>query len=110
MTRPRPHSSPPTQLPQALATGPRPRFRPVSSLRNAAVSFQIDAWLLETNTPILFLYASRGALNPPKLAEWWAQRAKNIETVFVGAGLHFVQEDQPYAIGRAIADWNRRPN
>ena len=24
------------------------------------------------------------------------------------AGLHFIQEDQPIAIGRAIADWMRR--
>ena len=33
---------------------------------------------------------------------------KNIETAFVGVGLHFVQEDQPAAVGRAIADWYRR--
>jgi haloalkane dehalogenase len=67
-----------------------------------------NAWLLETETPLLFLYASPGALNPPELVDWWAERAKNIETVYIGAGLHFVQEDQPYAIGRAISDWYRR--
>ena len=69
-----------------------------------------NAWLLETETPLLFLYASPGALNPPELVDWWAERAKNIETVYIGAGLHFVQEDQPYAIGRAISDWYRRLN
>jgi haloalkane dehalogenase len=67
-----------------------------------------NAWLLETETPLLFLYASPGALNPPELVDWWAERAKNIETAFIGAGLHYVQEDQPYAIGRAISDWYRR--
>ena len=69
-----------------------------------------NAWLLETETPLLFLYASPGALNPPDLVDWWAERAKNIETVYIGQGLHFVQEDQPYAIGRAISDWYRRLN
>jgi len=43
-----------------------------------------------------------------ELVDWWAERAKNIETAFIGAGFHYVQEDQPYAIGRAISDWYRR--
>lgn len=76
----------------------------------AEVVAAYNAWLWETETPLLFLYASPGALNPPELVDWWAERAKNIETAFIGAGLHFVQEDQPYAIGRAISDWYRRLN
>ena len=67
-----------------------------------------NQWLEETETPWLFLYASPGALNPPEAALYWSQRAKNIETTFIGAGLHYVQEDQPFAIGRAISDWHRR--
>lgn len=67
-----------------------------------------NAWLETTDTPWLFLYASPGALNPPEAAEYWAARAQNIETAYIGAGLHYVQEDQPYAIGRAISDWYRR--
>lgn len=67
-----------------------------------------NAWLEQTDTPWLFLYAKPGALNPEETADYWAARAKNIETVYIGAGLHFVQEDTPYAIGRAIADWYRR--
>jgi haloalkane dehalogenase len=69
-----------------------------------------NAWLEETDTPWLFLYATPGATNPPEAAEYWAERAKNIEVVYIGAGFHFVQEDQPYAIGRAIADFYRRLN
>jgi len=67
-----------------------------------------NAWLAETETPWLFLYARPGALNSPEAADYWTARAKNIETVYIGAGLHYVQEDQPYAIGRAISDWYRR--
>ena len=37
-------------------------------------------------------------------ADYWAERARNIETVYIGHGLHHVQEDQPSAIGRAVSD------
>lgn len=67
-----------------------------------------NKFLEETNIPWLFLYASPGATAPEAAADYWTARAKNIETVYIGAGLHYVQEDQPYAIGRAIADWYRR--
>ena len=66
------------------------------------------AWLRETEIPLLHLYASPGALNPPEVAAWLAANLKNIETAFVGGGLHYIQEDQPEAIGRAVADWLRR--
>ncbi|MCP4383991.1 MAG: haloalkane dehalogenase [Hyphomicrobiales bacterium] len=67
-----------------------------------------NAWLEETELPWLFLYATPGALNPPAIAEYWTERANNIETAYIGPGLHYVQEDQPFAIGRAISDWYRR--
>lgn len=67
-----------------------------------------NQWLTQTDKPWLFLYATRGALNPPKVADYWAKHGKRVETVYIGAGIHYVQEDQPYAIGRAISDWYRR--
>lgn len=67
-----------------------------------------NAFLEETEIPWLFLYASPGATSPAAAADYWAERAQNIETVYIGHGLHYVQEDQPYAIGRAIVDWMRR--
>lgn len=67
-----------------------------------------NQWLETTNTPWLFLYASPGALNPPETAQYWSARAKNIETSFIGVGIHYVQEDQPFAIGSTISDWYRR--
>ncbi len=69
-----------------------------------------NKWLEETNVPWLFFYATPGVLNPPEAAEYWIARAKNIETRYIGHGLHYVQEDHPYAIGRAISDWYRRIN
>ena len=69
-----------------------------------------NAFLERTDIPWLLLYASPGVTAPANAADYWAERAKNIETVYIGAGLHYVQEDQPYAVGRAIADWYRRIN
>ncbi len=51
---------------------------------------------------------SPGALMPPRAAEWAAWNFRNIETQFVGYGRHFIQEDNPEAIGRGIVDWYRR--
>lgn len=69
-----------------------------------------NRFLEETDIPWLFLYASPGATSPEAAADYWVERARNIETVYIGHGLHYVQEDQPYAIGRAISDWYRRIN
>ncbi len=67
-----------------------------------------NAWLEETDTPWLFFYSTPGVLNPPEAADYWKARAKNIETVYIGNAMHYVQEDHPYLIGRAISDWYRR--
>jgi len=67
-----------------------------------------NAWLERTEIPWLYLYATPGSQNPPEAAEYWEKRAKNIQITYIGAGIHYVQEDQPYAIGRAIHDWYRR--
>jgi len=68
----------------------------------------IGVWLAEIDLPKLHLYAAPGAVNPPEIAELFAEHLDNIETAFVGPGLHYIQEDQPEAVGRAIADWLRR--
>ncbi len=68
----------------------------------------IEAFMAETQMPVLLAYASPGVLIPPQATAWYTQQIANIETAFVGQGLHFIQEDQPEAVGRAIADWLRR--
>ncbi len=37
-----------------------------------------------------------------------AGKIEHLEAAYIGQGLHFIQEDQPDAIGRAISDWMRR--
>ena len=36
------------------------------------------------------------------------ERVHDIQTSFVGAGRHFIQEDQSEMIGRTVADWRQR--
>ena len=65
-------------------------------------------WLMETSLPKLHIYASPGSLNPPQAVKFLQTRLRNYETAYVGLGIHFIQEDQPDAIGRALSDWYRR--
>lgn len=76
--------------------------------RNVAVIDAIGEWLETSPTPKLLQYASPGAIIPPTAAAWMAEHYRNIETQFIGYGTHYVQEDNPEAIGRGIADWYRR--
>jgi haloalkane dehalogenase len=62
-------------------------------------------WLYSTSLPKLMLHAAPGALMPPPVVEFVKANASNLEDVFLGDGLHFVQEDHPDAIGSALRDW-----
>jgi haloalkane dehalogenase len=67
-----------------------------------------NEWLMGSTLPKLHIYVSPGAINPPEVVDFLSQTLTNYETVYVGQGLHFIQEDHPEAIGRAIRDWYRR--
>jgi haloalkane dehalogenase len=63
-------------------------------------------WLAEARVPKLFVNAEPGAIlrgRPRELCRTWPEQ----EEVTV-AGIHFVQEDSPDEIGRAIAAWRRK--
>ena len=75
--------------------------------RNLAVIEAIGGWLMTAEQPKLLLYASPGALTPPEAAAWMAENFANIETRFIGNGVHYLQEDEPEAIGRNLSDWLR---
>lgn len=62
-------------------------------------------WLRRSSTPKLHLYVSPGVLNPPELVDTLSSELPAYNAVFVGDGLHFIQEDHPEAIGLALADW-----
>ena len=76
--------------------------------RNVRIVERIGEWLRTSGTPKLLQYVSPGVFMPPQAAEWAAHNFRNIKTQFLGYGLHFVQEDNPEALGRGIVDRYRR--
>ncbi|MFV1983614.1 MAG: haloalkane dehalogenase [Thiohalomonadales bacterium] len=70
--------------------------------------YQIKKFMIKTEIPKLFLYASPGGIVTPEVFNWYVNNLKELETKYIGQGFHYVQEDQPESIGLAIADWLRR--
>jgi haloalkane dehalogenase len=64
---------------------------------------EYSAWLATTPLPKLFIDAEPGVFITGRI-ERLARSFPNQRCVVVGA-LHFVQEDSPDEVGRAIADW-----
>ncbi len=64
-----------------------------------------NQWLQETELPKLLLYAQPGAILRAPLVEWCQQNLKNLKSVDIGHGIHFIQEDHPHKIGAELATW-----
>lgn len=64
---------------------------------------QYNAWLAETPIPKLFINAEPGALIVGPVRDM-VRSWPNLSEVSV-AGTHFIQEDSPEEIGKAISDW-----
>ena len=62
-------------------------------------------WLTETPIPKLFFHADPGVLIRQKDVAWIKDNFRNLTSVDLGEGLHFLQEDYPHEIGRALAGW-----
>jgi len=63
--------------------------------------------LQRSEIPKLMLYATPGALLTQEHVTWCQQNINNLQSVFIGPGLHFLQESSPHRIGREIAAWYR---
>lgn len=64
-----------------------------------------SAELQESKIPKLLLYATPGALLTSEHVEWCKQNLRNLTTVYIGPGLHFLQESSPHRIGQEVATW-----
>jgi haloalkane dehalogenase len=63
------------------------------------------AALAASTYPKLLFSATPGALVAPDFAERFAAALNNCRLVYLGRGAHFLQEDHPEMIGRAVAEW-----
>jgi haloalkane dehalogenase len=69
-----------------------------------------DRWMAETpGVPKLLMAVENGVgLGSPEMIGWAAENFAGAEVVSVGPGGHHTPEDQPEAIGTAVAGWLRR--
>lgn len=71
---------------------------------HAAVD-EYSRWLQETDLPKLLFYGSPGGLIDASTLAWCRESFPNLETVDIGEGIHFIQEDNPHLIGEKLAEW-----
>jgi haloalkane dehalogenase len=72
---------------------------------NVAVIEAYREWLTRTELPKLLFHADPGALIDAEAVAWCRENLSNLQTVDIGDGLHFVQEDNPDLIGSELAKW-----
>lgn len=81
-----------------------PRNLPIDGVPASSVEY-LEAnvpWLRESDVPKLLLTFEPGFLLTPAILEWARTNVRNLEIRPAGAGIHFVQEDQPRAIADAV--------
>ncbi|MFQ5777538.1 MAG: haloalkane dehalogenase [Terriglobia bacterium] len=64
-----------------------------------------NGWLQQSELPKILFHATPGTLIRPPMVEWCQQNLKNLRTVNIGKGIHFLQEDHPHRIGAELAAW-----
>jgi haloalkane dehalogenase len=61
--------------------------------------------LQESELPKLLFFAHPGGLIRSPMVAWCQQKLKNLKTVDIGPGIHYLQEDNPHLIGSELAQW-----
>ncbi len=104
------YGAPYAEVQSRLPTWVWPREVPIGGApaTNVTLMEDIAGFMGSTKMPVLLAYADPGVLVPPQAVPFYTGLIDNIETAFIGQGLHFIQEDQPDSIGRALEDWLRR--
>lgn len=73
--------------------------------KNEHVVLNYYEWLKTTPIPKLLLYAKPGVQITNREVQIYEEQFKNLTSVFIGKGKHYIQEDQPENIGEAIENW-----
>jgi len=67
---------------------------------------RIEDGLPTLDLPTLLMWARPGALvSSEKRVSWFRERLPKLEVVDLGEGIHYLQEDHPDEIGRALVEW-----
>ncbi|PCK07023.1 MAG: hypothetical protein COA42_16425 [Alteromonadaceae bacterium] len=95
---------------EVLRYGPGPAsmiksFKRIDGRGLAATMDRNALALTQSDIPILLLKADPGALVRKAAIDYAKENLKKLTIKDIGAGIHFVAEDQPTAIAAAISDW-----
>ena len=72
---------------------------------NTAVVEAYREWLTRTEVPKLLFYGNAGvAIKEPEVA-WCRENLSNLDVVYLGEAIHFVQETHPETIGDELSKW-----
>lgn len=87
-----------------------PRNLPIDGEPASSVAFlaQSTEWLRSSDTPKLLLTFEPGFLLTDAILAWSRQTIRNLEVEPAGAGIHYVQEEQPQAIAQRLGAWLAR--
>lgn len=66
-----------------------------------------NRWLTKSDLPKLLFHRTPGGLITASLVEWSKENMKNLRTVDIGPGIHYLQEDNPHLIGSELATWHK---
>jgi haloalkane dehalogenase len=66
-----------------------------------------NRWLQQSDLPKLLFYGTPGAFIQAPAVAWCQEHLKNLKTVDIGPGIHYLQEDNPHLIGSELANWYR---
>jgi haloalkane dehalogenase len=84
----------PTQFP--IAGEPKEVFEIVSGYSPILQTCQ---------TPKIMFHATPGANAPAEIVEWAKSHMKNLKTIDIGPGFHFLPEENPIKIGEELSKW-----
>ena len=90
----------------ALAERDPARRRAEATWSGASTTY--GRWLATSEVPKLLLAFEPGAILGPSWSSYCRVHIRHLEVRHLGRGSHFVQEDQPEAIGDAIREWRGR--
>lgn len=72
---------------------------------NAATIGAYAEWLTRTQLPKILFHANPGTAITEADVVWCRENLPNLQTVDIGDGLHFIQEDNPDMIGAELSAW-----
>ncbi len=76
----------------------------------AKAVFSWNKWLMDSEIPKLFFCVSPGVAIKEKDVKIIKERMKNLKSIDLGEGLHFIQEDYHHEIGKEISKWYEEIN